>query len=117
MTEPDGLDDEARAELLCYLAIAQLVARARSGDWLRTDHLVESARIWLAANGANAGWRERVRLGALSERIALGLAGLPDFDDAQYLARLFTDGWRPDYRSAVVRAIHATCVAELNVQA
>ncbi|MBB4513931.1 hypothetical protein [Paraburkholderia fungorum] len=117
MIEPDGLDDEARAELLCYLAIAQLVARARGGDWLRTDHLVESTRIWLAANGANAGWRERVRLGALSERIALGLAGLPDFNDAQYLARLFTDGWRPDYRSSVVRAIHATCVAELNWQA
>ncbi|MDE1011720.1 MAG: hypothetical protein OSB38_39270 [Paraburkholderia fungorum] len=76
MIEPDGLDDEARAELLCYLAVAQLVARARGGDWLRTDHLVESTRIWLTANGANAGWRERVRLGALPEtrhRIGPGL--------------------------------------------
>ncbi|MCX4156174.1 MULTISPECIES: hypothetical protein [Paraburkholderia] len=35
-----NLDDEARAELLCYLVVGQLVARARTGEWLRTDHLV-----------------------------------------------------------------------------
>ncbi|CAE6945994.1 hypothetical protein R69608_05523 [Paraburkholderia nemoris] len=51
---PGRLDDEARAELLCYLVVAQLVARARTGEWLRTDHLVESTRIWLAGNGADA---------------------------------------------------------------
>lgn len=41
------LDDEAHAELLSYLVVAELVARARTGEWLRTDRLVESARIWL----------------------------------------------------------------------
>ncbi|MFM0178738.1 hypothetical protein PQR52_09745 [Paraburkholderia aspalathi] len=114
MTESDGLDDEARAELLCYLVIAQLVGTARGGDWLRTDHLVESTRIWLAANGAKANWSERVRLGSLSEKVALGLAALPGLNDAEYLAKLFTDGWRLDYRSPVVCEIHTACVAELN---
>ena len=117
MIESTGLDEEARAELLCYLAIAQLVSRARGGDWLRTDHLVESTRIWLAGNGAKANWSERVELGALSKKIALDLTGLPGFADAECLARLFTDGWRLDYRSAVVRGIYSACVAELSGEA
>ena len=40
-----GPDGEARGELPCCLVVAQLLARASSGSWLRTDHLVESARI------------------------------------------------------------------------
>jgi len=114
MIEPTGLDEEARAELLCYLAIAQLVSRARSGNWLRTDHLVESTRIWLAGNGAKANWSERVQLGTLSEKIALDLTGLPGLADTEYLAKLFTDGWRLDYRSPVVRGIYSACAAELS---
>lgn len=113
---PGGLDDEARAELLCYLVVAQLVARARTGEWLRTDHLVESTRIWLAGNGAQATWRESVRLGALSEKVALDFTEQPRFGDAAALARLFTDGWRLDYRSPIVRGIHAACEGELQVE-
>ena len=33
----------ARTRLLCYLVVAQLVSRASTGQWLRTDHLVEAA--------------------------------------------------------------------------
>ncbi|MFM0212365.1 hypothetical protein PQQ96_33785 [Paraburkholderia sediminicola] len=117
MIESTGLDEEARAEMLCYLATAQLVAMARCGDWLRTDHLVESTRIWLAGNGAKANWSERVQLGSLSEKIALDLTGLPGFGEPEYLARLFTDGWRLDYRSPVVRGIYSACVAELSGEA
>jgi hypothetical protein len=109
-----NLDDEARAELLCYLVVGQLVARSRTGAWLRTDHLVESTRIWLAGNGADADWTERVHLGALSERIALDFSELPRFADAASLARLFTDGWRLDYRSPIVRGIYAACKSEVH---
>lgn len=108
-----SLDDEARAELLCYLVVAQLVARARTGEWLRTDHLVESTRIWLAGNGADASWEERVRLGALSEKVAWGFVDIPQFADPGWLAKLFTDGWRLDYRSPIVRGIYAACGSEL----
>ncbi len=112
-----NLDCEARAELLCYLVVGQLVAQARTGEWLRTDHLVESTRIWLAGNGADADWTERVYLGALlgalSETIALDFAELPRFADSASLAKLFTDGWRLDYRSPIVRGIYAACGAEL----
>lgn len=66
-SEPAGLDEEARAELLCYLVVGQIIAVSRTGEWLRTDHLVESIRIWLASNGAEASWSERFQLGALSQ--------------------------------------------------
>lgn len=110
------LDDEARAELLCYLVVAQLVARSRTGEWLRTDHLVESTRIWLAGNGADADWSERVHLGALSEKIALDFAEMPRFADSASLAKLFTDGWRLDYRSPIVRGIYAACEGKFKPQ-
>jgi hypothetical protein len=114
MVVRDNLDDEARAELLCYLVVVQLVARARTGEWLRTDHLVESTCIWLTSNGADADWAERVHLGALSQQIALDFAELPRFADSASLAPLFTDGWRLDYRSPIVRGIHAACEGELH---
>ena len=45
-------DDEARVELLCFLVVGQLFAFIREGVWLRTDHLLESAQIWLSSNSA-----------------------------------------------------------------
>lgn len=54
---PAELDGQARAELLCYLVVAHLVAFSRTGEWLRTDHLVESMRLWLAGNGATLAGR------------------------------------------------------------
>ncbi|CAE6827187.1 hypothetical protein [Paraburkholderia aspalathi] len=114
MPSSSNLDDEARAELLCYLVLAQLVARARTGEWLRTDHLVESTRIWLASNGAEGNWKERIHLGAISETVALGFAELPLFWHADSLTKLFTDGWRPDYRSPIVREVYAACESEIS---
>ncbi|MFM0501858.1 hypothetical protein [Paraburkholderia caffeinilytica] len=93
--------------------MAQLVARARIGEWLRTDHLVESTWIWLTSNGADAAWTERVRLGALSEKIALDFAEMPRFADPAFLASPFTDGWRLDYRSPVVCSIGDMSAARL----
>ncbi|MEZ0605807.1 hypothetical protein ACAX43_27140 [Paraburkholderia sp. IW21] len=113
MTNVATFDDEARAELLCYLVCAQLIAQARTGEWLRTDHLVESTRIWLVSNGAEADWKERIHFGTLSGRVALEFAELPRFWHADSLAKLFTDGWRLDYRSATVRGIYAACENEL----
>ena len=114
MSDVPTFDDEARAELLCYLVVGQLVAQARTGKWLRTDHLVESMSIWLSGNGAYADWLGRLRLGALSEKVALDFAEQPRFADAASLAKLFTDGWHLDYRSPIVRGIYAACDDELH---
>lgn len=50
MSTPSRFDDEARGELLCYLVVGELVAMARTGNWLKTGHLVELAHIWMNAN-------------------------------------------------------------------
>ncbi|WP_154678131.1 hypothetical protein [Paraburkholderia nodosa] len=83
------LDDEARAELQCCLVVGQLFVFAREGVWLHTNHLIESAQIWLASNGAECDWLERARLVAASRAIATEESGahLPE-DDAD-LHRLF----------------------------
>jgi hypothetical protein len=107
------LDDEARAELLCYLVVAQLVARSRTGEWLRTDHFVESLNIWLNGNGGEADWLERMQMKSLSELVAMDFGKLPHLADEAKLAELFTDGWRLDYRSPVVRSIHVACETDL----
>lgn len=113
MTEPTNLDYEARAELLCYLVVGQLVARARTGGWLRTDHFVELLDIWLNGNGAHAEWLDRLHLSPLSEKVALDFDALPGLSDSDSLAQLFTNGWRMDYRSPVVREIYTACKDKL----
>ena len=83
------LDDEARAELLCFLVVGQLFAFAREGMWLRTDHLIESAQIWLASNGAECDWLERARLVDASRVIAVQEGDRPFPKDDADLHRLF----------------------------
>ncbi len=104
---------KARAELLCYLVVAQLIARARTGDWLRTDHFVEAMHIWLNANGEQVDWLERMYFKSVSEIVASDFGNLPHFADEVQLAALFTDVWRLDYLSPVVRSIYAACEREL----
>ncbi len=70
MSLPEKLGNEARAELLCYLVIGELVAMARTGNWLRTDHLVESSRIWLKTSGATCHWQDRIALAAAAAELA-----------------------------------------------
>ena len=109
------LDDEVRVELLCFLVIGQLFAFAREGVWLRTDHLIESAQIWLSSNSAECDWLERARLVEAS-RVIAGQESVRPFpkDDAD-LHRLFNlrTGWFLDYRSPVVQRVHALCTAYL----
>ncbi|MFM0283173.1 hypothetical protein P0D75_34725 [Paraburkholderia sediminicola] len=113
MNDSSNLDDDARAELLCYLVVGQLVARARTGGWLRTDHVEELLNIWLKGNGARTYRLECLYIGALSEEVALDYAELPEFANSESLAQLFTDGWRMDYRSPSVGRIYSACEDEL----
>ncbi|CAH2903159.1 MAG: hypothetical protein PCALPYG88_6377 [uncultured Paraburkholderia sp.] len=107
------LPSKTQVELLCYLVVAQLIARARTGGWLRTDHFAESMHIWLNANGAQVDWLERIYFKSLSEIVASDFGNLPHFADEARLAELFTDVWRLDYSSRVVRSIYAACEREL----
>lgn len=109
------LDAETRAELLTFLAVGQLFAFARSGEWLRTDHLVESSQIWLSSNGAQCDWMERARLIAACRELAVKALDLPFPQLEADLVQLFNlnSGWFLDYRKPVVQQIHVLSVAHL----
>lgn len=109
-----GLDDESRAELLCYLVIGELVAMAKTGNWLRTDHLVESTRIWMTANGARCDWQDRVALAQTAAELAPSVLASFQLATEQSLVPLFSDGWMLDYRSLIVCDIHRVCAARLS---
>jgi hypothetical protein len=110
------LDDEARLEMLCFLVVGQLFAFAREGMWLRTEHVIESAQIWLSSNGAECDWLERARLVEASCVIARRECVHPFPKDDADLHRLFNlrTGWFLDYRSPIVQRIHALCASHLN---
>ncbi|MEW6346471.1 MAG: hypothetical protein AB1704_38040 [Pseudomonadota bacterium] len=113
MIIPYNLDDEARNELLTYLVVSQLVGRARSGEWLKLEHLIESESLWLKANGGNCNVVERLRLHKESLLVASNMLVFPVMKDPAYLSNLFTDGWRLDYRNPVVRGIFDVCASHL----
>ncbi|RZF23758.1 hypothetical protein EVC45_42515 [Paraburkholderia sp. UYCP14C] len=104
-----NLDDEARTELLGYLVVVQLIARARTGQWLEAAHVCESVLLWLSANGGNCGARERSNLSRLSVDVAEQFLGLPTFDDEASLIQMTLALSRLDYRKAEVKKILAVC--------
>jgi hypothetical protein len=109
------MDEETKAELLTFLVVGQLLAFARQGEWLRTDHLIESCQIWLSSNGARCDWLERAKLVEASKRLADEAYALPFPRDEAGLLKLFNldGGWFLDYRSAVVLEIYSLCSAHL----
>jgi hypothetical protein len=106
------IDEEAKAELLTFLVVGHLVAVARSGEWLRTSHLIESAQLWMKSNSVECDWLERARLVEASRVIARQAFELSFPKDESGLMRLFNlqAGWFLDYRSPVVQEIHALSI-------
>lgn len=70
MSDVPTLDGQARAELLCYLVVKQLLAHVHRGRWLRPDHSVESIRIWLIARREYCSVFEGIGFGQLLEKVA-----------------------------------------------
>jgi len=59
----------ARTHLLCYLVASALASYALTKTW-RVEHVVESARIWLARNMKSASWLERLMLGQMALKLS-----------------------------------------------
>lgn len=108
-----NLDDTERVDLLCFLVVAQLIGQATTGDWLRTDHVVEAGRIWTASNSSGCNWLERAKLARMSAAIAPQFVVFPCFRDAKELVKLLADGWQLDYRSPTVRGMLDVCTEHL----
>jgi hypothetical protein len=113
MSDPLSFDDEARAGMLCHLVVGELVSMARTGNGLRTGHLVELAHIWMNANGARCDWQERVATARMAADLAPDVLAASSLTTEKMLVQLFTDGWRLDYRRPVVREIPDMCAARL----
>jgi hypothetical protein len=113
MTGNNKLDHAERADLLCFLVMAQLIGHATTGKWLRTDHVVEASRIWAASNAADCDWLERAKLARKASDIAPTFLVFPCFRDAKELANLLADGWQLDYRSPTVRGMLDVCTEHL----
>ncbi|WP_321884705.1 hypothetical protein [Paraburkholderia bannensis] len=110
------MDKETKAELPTFLIVGKLLAYARSGQWMRTDHLIESCQIWLSSNGARCDWLDRAKLIEACRRMAQEVYTLPLLRDEAGLRKLFNldGGWFFDYRSAFVRDVHALSLAYLS---
>jgi hypothetical protein len=107
--DSDRLSPTARTHLLCYIVVAQLVSRATTGTWLRTDHLVEAVRIGLGSLAEECGWLERIELGRASVDLAPQFLVFPCFRDRVILAGLFADGWTLNYTLPVVQGMYDVC--------
>lgn len=109
------MDDDTKAELLTFLVVGQLLAYARSGDWMRTDHLIESCQVWLSSNGAACDWLERAKLIHACKALAeIARASTFPRDEAGLLKLFNLDGgWFLDYRSKVVQEIYELSSAHL----
>ena len=107
------LDGPERADLLCFLVLSQLIGHASTGEWLRTAHVVEATRMWLASNSAECDWLERVKLAKISVDLAPQFLIFPWFMDPTAMVKLFVDGWRLDYRSPILRGMLDVCVEHL----
>ncbi|MFP3703361.1 hypothetical protein SB783_05110 [Paraburkholderia sp. SIMBA_009] len=110
------IDEESKAELLTFLVVGHLVAIARSGEQLRTDHLIEASRLWLQSNGGECDWFECAKIVEASREVVGQVIAKPHPKDEEQLMRLFNlnAGWFLDYRSPIVREIHALSVACIN---
>jgi hypothetical protein len=113
-TNPLNLDLHARAELLTYLVASHFVARQVTGEWLSSDHVVESTKIWLAANGGGADILQRVMLASRAREIAeqIELVPLRSFVPEQVMS-MFCKNMMLDFRSPATRDVYQHCLTQL----
>ncbi|QBR00500.1 hypothetical protein [Paraburkholderia pallida] len=109
------IDEETKAELLTFLVVGHLLALVRSGSFLRTGHLIESAQLWMKSNGAQCDWLDRARLVEASREVARQACELEYPKDESDLIKMFNlqAGWFLDYRAPIVQEIHALSIAHL----
>ncbi|MGF7001496.1 hypothetical protein [Paraburkholderia sp. GAS32] len=114
MTNPLNLDLRARAELLTYPVASHFVARQLTGGWLSSDRVVESPKIWLAANGGGADILQRVMLASRAREIAeqIELISPLTFEPGQ-VTSMFCENLRLDFRSPTARDVYQHCLTQL----
>jgi hypothetical protein len=82
---------------------------------LRVDHVVESARIWLARNMMSTSWLDRLMLGQMALKLSREhLTGVHAVRQSDVLT-LFTNELTLNYHDPLVGHIWQRCVDALEV--
>jgi hypothetical protein len=103
-----SISPAARTHLLRYLVTSALASHALTRTW-RVDHVVKSARIWLARNMMSAGWLDRLMLGQMALKLSREhLTGVHAVRQSDVHA-LFTNELTLNYQNLLVRHIWQRC--------
>lgn len=113
MAMAGSLEPTLRHDLLCHLAVAQLLSKAQTDGWARADRVVEVIRSWSRDNNASVDWSESVMLAHLSQKLAVLLWMLKPLRNIRRLKTLYTADRRLDRKSPIVRGIREVCAARL----
>jgi hypothetical protein len=103
-----SISPSARTHLLCYLVTSALASHALTKTW-RVDHIVESARIWLARNMMSASWFDRLMLGQLALKLCREHLSTSHAVSQSDALTLFTNELTLNYQSPLVGHIWQRC--------
>src|SRR5476649_963778 len=106
--QQQSISPAARTHLLCYLVTSALASHALTKTW-RVDHVVESARIWLARNMMSASWLDRVMLGQLALKLSREHLSASHSVRQSDALTLFTNELTLNYQSPLVGQIWQRC--------
>jgi len=98
----------ARTHLLCYLVTSALASHALTKTW-RVEHIVESARIWLARNMMSASWLDRLMLGQMALKLSREHLSASRAVRQSDVLTLFTNELTLNYQSPLVGHIWQMC--------
>jgi hypothetical protein len=103
-----SISPAARTHLLCYLVSSALASHALTKTW-RVDHVVESARIWLARNMMSASWLDRLMLGQMALKLSREHLAASHAVRQSDALMLFTNELTLNYQSPLVGHIWQRC--------
>ncbi|MFK4447136.1 hypothetical protein ABH944_007417 [Caballeronia udeis] len=109
-----SISPAARTHLLCYLVASALASHALTKTW-RVEHVVESARIWLARNKTSASWLDRLMLGQLALKLSREHLSASNTVRQSDALALFTDELGLNYQSPMIGHIWQRCSDALEV--
>lgn len=109
-----SISPAARTHLLCYLVASALASHALTNTW-RVDHVVESARIWLARNMMSASWLDRLMIGQMALKLSREHLTASHAVRQSDVLRLFTNDLTLNYQSPLVGKIWKRCSDALEV--
>ncbi|WP_109476231.1 hypothetical protein [Paraburkholderia sp. C35] len=101
----------ARAELLTYLVISQILQQSTTAQWLSEEQVVLAARRWHRAKGGRDDWLERIKISGRARGVAESLVRfVPLTLTCRGAVELYAVVPRLDFRESYIRTVYRYCV-------